>query len=137
MAPAELNPMKISSSKRAPLFKGQQTRRAGQNKTETEYAAFLEALRKSGQIQSYTWEGIKLRVTDAFLSKRLKTTWYTPDFLVMAEDGTLECHECKGAYITEAGLLRFKAAASAFPFRFVLAQKLPKSQGGWKVETVK
>lgn len=119
-----------------PLFKGQRAKRNGLNKTEEQYAEQLAIRQHAGEIQWYRWEGIKLRVTDPTVAKSLQTTWYTPDFLVMAADGTLECHEIKGGFAVEKDILRLKAAASHFPFQFVLARKLPKSQGGWQVEVL-
>lgn len=95
------------------------------NKTEAEYAALLEIRKRSGgDIEWYAFEAITLKLAD--------DTRYTPDFLVMRHDGTLECHETKGFWRDDA-LIKIKVAAEKFPFRFVAQQKLPQKEGGgWK-----
>lgn len=49
------------------------------NKTELSYATVLEGLKRAGQVQWYRFEGLKLRLADS--------TFYTPDFAVMRDDG--------------------------------------------------
>ena len=58
------------------------------NKLEAMYAAHLEALRRAGKIIFWRFESAKFRLADR--------TWYTPDFYIMRQDGTLEIHETKG-----------------------------------------
>lgn len=61
-------------------------------------------------------------------------TRYTPDFLVMRRDFSLECHECKGGYWEDDALVKIKVAAAKFPFRFLSARLLPKKAGGgWEL----
>jgi hypothetical protein len=97
------------------------------NKTETEYDLRLDAMKHHGEIAWYCFEGIKLRLADA--------TFYTPDFVVMASDGVIECHEVKGFWRDEARV-KIKVAAALYPFRFIAARKRTKAQGdGFDLET--
>ena len=68
---------------------------------------------------------------------------YTPDFLVLAGDGVLECHEVKGGKYVEGRLVAWqmddarvkcRVAARLFPFRFVLAIKGRKND--WKIDLI-
>jgi hypothetical protein len=58
------------------------------NKTEAAYERDLRDAQTLGDILWYRFEGLKLRLAD--------NTFYTPDFIVLASDGVLECHEVKG-----------------------------------------
>lgn len=101
---------------------------AGMNRMESEYALMLEARKQNGEILWYAFEGIKVRLADQ--------TYYTPDFVVMANDFTLECHETKG-FMREAAFVRIKVAAELYPFRFVLIRAVAKKDGGgWKIEEI-
>lgn len=96
------------------------------NKTEAAYAVLLEQLKVAGRIQWYRFEGLKLRLADK--------TFYTPDFAVMRDDGTMECHECKGFWQDDARV-KIKVAAEMYPFRFMAAkQRAKKHGGGWEYE---
>lgn len=96
---------------------------AGQmNKTEAAYANELELRKRVGEIQWYSFEGIKLRLAD--------NTFYSPDFFLMRADGTLECKEVKGFWQDDARV-KIKVAASMFPFRFTAVKK---SKQGWEEE---
>lgn len=96
------------------------------NKTEAMYAQRLELLRQSGDILWYKFEGITLKLAD--------NTRYTPDFIVMARDNTLEVHEVKGFWQGDARV-KIKVAAALFPFRFIaIKAKSKKNGGGWEVE---
>ena len=96
------------------------------NSTEAAYSAFLEARRQAGEVAWYKFEALKLRLAD--------NTHYTPDFAVMAADGTLECHEVKGQW-QDDGRVKIKVAASLYPFRFIAVRKqTKKAGGGWDIE---
>lgn len=96
------------------------------NSTEQAYAAYLEGLRMAGHIAAYWFEAVKLRLA--------KSTFYTPDFLVILPDGSLEVHEVKGFWEDDARV-KIKVAADLYPFRFVAMKKLPKRDGGgWQSE---
>ena len=95
------------------------------NKLEGAYADRLGLYRHAGEIQGYRFEPIKLR-----LGGDWKTT-YTPDFQVIAKDGTIEFHEVKG-FMREDAAVKLKVAAAEYPeFRFLLATRV---KGAWKVE---
>lgn len=69
---------------------------------------------------------------------------YTPDFIVLASDGSIECHEVKAGWRAsngqigqEASRVRMRAAASRFPFlRFFAAAPMAK-RAGWSVEEIR
>lgn len=103
---------------------------AGLNKTEQAYADTLEIQKRSGMILAYRFEPLKFRIGSV--------CFYTPDFEVVAADGTLEYHEVKGFWDPKARV-KIKAAASMFPDRlFVAVMKNPKKKGGgWTREEIK
>lgn len=96
------------------------------NKLEARYAADLEARKLAGEIRLYQFEALKLRLA--------KNTFLTPDFFVIADDGTVEIHECKGFWEDDARV-KIKVAAETFPFRFLAIKARPKKDGGgWQFE---
>jgi len=102
-----------------------QKKKEGLNKTEEAYQKYLDLLQKTGEVLWFKYEGLKLRLAD--------NTFYTPDFAVMAADGTLECHEVKGNFWTDDARVKIKVAASLYPFRFLSARKV--KGGKWEFET--
>jgi len=96
------------------------------NKTEQAYGEKLEHMKRSGEIEWYKFEGIKLRLANR--------TFYTPDFFVMLPDGTLEVHEVKGFWEDDARV-KIKVAAEMYPFKFIAIKvRAKKHGGGWAVE---
>lgn len=96
------------------------------NKTEAAYDSHLAELQHAGQIKWRKFEGLKLRLADS--------TFYTPDFAVMAADGVIECHEVKGFWQDDARA-KIKVAADLYPFRFIAVKaRTKKAGGGWEVE---
>jgi hypothetical protein len=93
------------------------------NKLEGQYALWLRRRRDRGEIESFEFEAIKLRLAP--------TTFYTPDFLVQLPNGELECHEVKGFWRDDARV-KIKVAAAMHPFRFV-AVTLDRN-AGWVFE---
>lgn len=91
------------------------------NKTEAAYAAHLERLRATGDVEWYRFEGVKLRLADS--------TFCTPDFAVMSGDGVMEMHEVKG-FMMEDSAVKIKCAADQYPFRFFIIRARPKRDGG-------
>lgn len=91
------------------------------NKTEALYDIRLDALKHHGEILWYKFEGVKLRLADS--------TFYTPDFAVMAADGVMEMHEVKGFWRDDAKA-KIKIAADLYPFRFKALRARPKKDGG-------
>lgn len=96
------------------------------NKTESAYGQRLELLKATGDIVWYKFEGMKFRLAD--------NTFYTPDFIVMRSDGTLESHEVKGFW-TDDARVKIKVAADMYPLQFLaVIAKTNKSGGGWEIE---
>lgn len=115
---------------RAQRFKGSRIRikRPGvMNSLEANYAAHLEAMKKSGEILDYSYEAIKIKLADK--------TYYSPDFLVLAMDGTMELHEVKAfwkskgkPHVEQTAAMKIKMAADLFPARFLMVWPEPT---GW------
>lgn len=101
--------------KRAPSTKGM-------NKTEQRYYDYLTLLQKAGEIDSFGYEKIKLKLANL--------TTYTPDFLVV-KDGIIELHEVKGFWEDDARV-KIKVAAEQFYYFKFIAIKLVK--GAWVIE---
>lgn len=94
------------------------------NKQEQEYALMLEARKRAGEIHDWRFEALKLRLA--------KNVFYTSDFLVIAADGGVECHEVKG-HMEDDAAVKIKTVATQYPyFRFLL---LRKERGGKWTET--
>ena len=101
-------------------------RKTGKNLLEKEYGDYLEQRHRAGEVLWYDFESIKVRLAD--------NTFYTPDYLVMLADGTLEAHECKGHWEDDARV-KIKVAAERYPFRFIAITKAKKKDGGgWRFE---
>lgn len=97
------------------------------NKTEAAYEAHLRLREHAGEVLWFHFEGLKLRLAD--------NTFYTPDFVVLAADGVLECHEVKGFW-TDDARVKVKVAAAQYPFRFLaVTARAKRDGGGWAVET--
>jgi hypothetical protein len=101
--------------KRAPLVRGM-------NKTERRYADQLDAWQRDGAVVWWAFEAVKLKLAP--------NTHYTPDFLVLYNDGTVAFHEVKGFWRDDARV-KIKVAAAMFPFPF-FAVRWAK---GWHYET--
>jgi hypothetical protein len=94
------------------------------NKLEGRYAAHLELRRLAGQVNSWRFEAIKLRLA--------KRTWYTPDFFVVMADGSCEFHEVKGGHWEDDARVKFKVAAEQWPqWGFVAAVE---RAGEWVIQ---
>ncbi len=105
------------------------------NKLEAAYEAHLEGLLRAGLIRGYKFEGLKIKLAD--------NTWFTPDFLVFANDDVVELHDTKGTttkksangvktkapWCEEDAKLKLKLAAELFPFRFCI---IFKTEDGWQ-----
>ncbi len=103
--------------------RGRVSRQPGvMNGTESKYAAELEMLQRSGQIEWWAFEPIKLKLADR--------TFYTPDFCMMQSDGTIVFVEVKGHWEDDARV-KIKVAAKIFPmFRFIALKPRSKNNGG-------
>lgn len=81
------------------------------NKTEQAYADHLRLRMLAGEILSYEFEPLKLKLADK--------TYYTPDFMVVGNDGLIELHEVKGFWEDDARVKIKVAAKLHWMFTFV------------------
>lgn len=90
---------------------------------ERDFGVMLEHKLRAGAIAAWAYEPMSLRLAPG--------ARYTPDFLVVNNDGTLTLFETKGFW-REAGRVRIKVAADRFPwFEFIGVQK---AHGSWQYE---
>ena len=126
----KLAPRTAASPANSPLERFQALGRlkAGQmNNTEARFAVELELLRLAGEIIWWKFEALKFRLAD--------NTFYTPDFITIKPDGSMEVVEIKSIWRDDARV-KIKVAAALFPFKFIALTAIPKSKGGgWKKET--
>lgn len=93
------------------------------NGTEGAFASVLEMQKETGEIISYKFESVKLRLAD--------NTYYTPDFMVIGKDGYVIFYEVKGFWRDDARV-KIKVASEMYPeFEFIAVQK---KNGEWKFE---
>ena len=100
------------------------------NRTEKAYAAWHEAEKHAGRIMAYWFEALKQKIAEG-------ACFYTPDFLVLRPDGTLELHEVKGspAIFADDAKVKVKACATQYPFPvFDVFPKKKSSGSGWDVQ---
>jgi hypothetical protein len=94
------------------------------NRWEKVFAQELQQKLALGLIEWYAFEAIKLKLADA--------TFYTPDFAVL-EKGKLIFEEVKG-FERDDAIVKFKVAASQFPFIFRMWRKRKRTEGpGWEM----
>jgi hypothetical protein len=93
------------------------------NKLEANYAQYLQMQKAVGDLHDYKFEAIKLKLAER--------TTYSPDFLVITKDGSVELHEVKGFWEDDARV-KIKVAASLFPY-FVF-RGVTRSKGQWVKE---
>lgn len=116
----------MTRKRQNPSFALGRMKAGAMNKTEAAYDSHLELRYRAGEIAWRKFEGLKLRLAN--------NTFYTPDFVVMLTDGTLECHEVKGFW-TDDARVKIKVAASMYPFHFIAIKAQAKREGGgWAVE---
>ena len=99
------------------------------NNTEKRYAEHLHARKLTGEIKSFGFESIKLKLAD--------NTFYTPDFFVITKDSLIEFHEIKGSWKAphqDDAKVKIKVAAELhFWAKFISAEVIAaKRGGGWK-----
>ena len=89
-------------------------RRGEMTKAEAMYDQELAVMKAAGLIEWYAYESATFKLgVDAR---------YTPDFMVMLADGTLEAVDVKGGgMVQEASMVRIRAFALQFPIRMVIA----------------
>lgn len=99
------------------------------NKTERLYAFDLDILQRAGEIKAWWFEPLKVRLA--------RRTYYTPDFLIWQQDGSLEFVEIKG-YRKRAcdapgeakDAVRFKMARELVPW--ASWRMIERSEGEWR-----
>ena len=92
-------------------------------KWEIAYSKYLDALIQNGEVKWYKNNHVRFLIGEG--------AWYTPDFIVVLPDNSVELHEVKG-FEREAAIVRFKTAGMLYPhftWRMVTLKK-----GQW-VET--
>jgi len=112
-----------AQAKAKPKGKGRIRHVPGQmNKTEAAYAEHLALLLRAGDILWWKFEAVTLK-----LAPDLR---WTPDFLVMLGDGSLELHDTKGHMELHA---RAKMLVVAHTWPFVV-RVVKRAGGGWEVK---
>lgn len=101
--------------------KGKRKTPGTMNNLEKAYSEILTGKLHAGQIQWFKYEAITLKLG--------QDCRYTPDFVVMLSDDTIELHETKG-FMQDDALVKLKTAAEMFPFRVVLVTRQAKKDGG-------
>ena len=96
----------------------------GMNKLEQRWAEQLEIERAAGEIRSWRYNSIRLKLADG--------SWFKPDFVVICADGSMRIDETKGHW-REAARVRIRVAAELYPeFRFRALSW--HGHEGWAVE---
>lgn len=97
------------------------------NRTEKAYAEYLEHERQHGRIEKWWFESLKLKIAD-------HACFYTPDFMVLRPDGSIELHEVKGSprIFADDAKVKTKSAATQYPFKVFVVY--PEKRAGWKLE---
>lgn len=95
------------------------------SKLEAAYATYLDALRHEGDYVAVEYERLTVRLAPQ--------TTYTPDFLCVRRDGTIELHEVKGRPREDAWV-KLKLAAALCPWwRWCLVRRV---RGNWVTKEV-
>ena len=92
---------------------------AGMNSIERDFAIRLEAQKRDGRIHDWFYESVTVKLAN--------DCRYTPDFLVIENDGRLVFHETKG-FMRDDALVKLKVCAKQFPFPLYLQQI---KKGNW------
>lgn len=96
------------------------------NATEEKYYRHLSMLKMAGEITEFWFEPIRMKIANFICN-------YTPDFMVLKPDGSVEFHEVKGckALFMDDSKVKIKVAATKYPFKFLVV--MPKKYGNWEV----
>ena len=97
------------------------------NRLEADYAALLELRKRASELHDWRYQPLRL-----ILAERCT---YEPDFLVIANDMTLELHETKGFFRDDARV-KVKVVARLFPwFKLVIVTR-KSVKAGWQYEEI-
>jgi len=96
------------------------------NKLELDYAQRLKTRLLAGEIVDFKFEPMKLKLAD--------NTTYTPDFMVITNEGEMQLHEVKGHWEDDARVKIKVAAAMFWMFKFIAVQR---ERTIWKFEEFK
>lgn len=110
------------------------TRKGRMNGLEAAFERRLSIQKSAGIVSWYRYEGMRLQVTDLGVTAKggsRRAVYYTPDFVVVTADGEVEIYEVKGGHWEPASQVRFKAAATEWPFTFFVATE---RNGKWNIE---
>lgn len=92
------------------------------NKLEAKYEAHLALLKAAGEIYEFAFEPEKFRLANEGAS-----CYFTPDFRVLLNDGTVEFHDTKG-YMEEDAALKIKWFVQQHPYPLVVVRWV---KGAW------
>ena len=108
------------------LSRGRITQRGQMNKTELRYREQL--LTQEGVVK-FWFEPFSLRLSSPESGQPAR---YTPDFLILMEDGTTYVDDVKGSGLDDnAAIVRIKTAAELYPlWIFRLVKERRKRDGG-------
>jgi hypothetical protein len=111
------------------LARGRTGQRGQMNKTETEYSKLLD---DDPGVIKWWFEAASWRLSNPPEGQPAR---YTPDFMVLRSDGSLDMVEVKGTGPDDAAsIVRLKCAAEQYSaFAWILAKKKKqKDGGGWR-----
>lgn len=95
---------KIDALLSRPEAKVVEPKRPSMTRPEREMMAVLEMRKRMGEVESYWYECVKLKVG-------AHKCWYTCDYFVRRTDGEFEFIEVKGPRITDDARVKYMAAA--------------------------
>lgn len=95
------------------------------NRLEVEYYSYLDMLKTIGEVHGFCFESLKFKLADK--------TFYTPDFLVIRSDGSVEIHETKGFWEDDARV-KIKVVAEQHPWFTFIGVTKDKKTKAWKYE---
>lgn len=116
--PRRFRPAPKARAGRAPI--------GGMNRTEQSYAQYLDWQVRVGSVSEYYFEEFKIRLANR--------TWYTPDFLVVLADGTVQWHEVKG-FMEDDAAVKLKVTSRLF-WRFPVILVKAGPRGAWSFTEV-
>lgn len=117
--------------------KGRRRSPGEMNSVESKYNDHLQSLVDTKKVAWFKYEGLKFKLADK--------TFFTPDFVVMLPDGSIELHEIKGTTKNKAtgkskpfvhddgSTIKTKVAADQFPFKFSVVW-FDKTEGWLRID---